>query len=150
MLSTICILIGKEIIYMNINLIKTYKPTREDTGEYYAIEKGTTHSLVAKYLVDSTVDVVYSKPAESIAKASALLWSALNGLDLWRLKYVAKHMPEVFKLAQLYSDVYGSPNVNLYKYVEDMEGMDDDHLEKLESYRTNRPLAFMEEYDGNS
>ena len=105
---------------------------------------------MAKYLVDSTVDVVYSKPAESIAKASALLWSALNGLDLWRLKYVAKHMPEVFKLAQLYSDVYGSPNVNLYKYVEDMEGMDDDHLEKLESYRTNRPLAFMEEYDGNS
>ena len=142
MLSTICILIGKEIIYMKDNLMKTYKPTREDTGDYYAIEGGTTHSLVAKYLVDSTDDVVYSKPAESIAQASALLWSALNGLDLWRLKYVAKHMPEVFKLAQLYSDVYGSPNVNLYKYVEDMEGMMPNYLEKLKSYRTNQPIGF--------
>ena len=136
---------------MKDNLNKTYKPVREDTGDYYAIEGGTTHSLVAKYLVDSTGDVVYSKPAESIAQASALLWSALNGLDLWRLKYVAKHMPEVFKLAQLYSDVYGSPNVSLYNYIEDMEEMGPNYLEKLKSYRTNPPMAFQGEvHDGDS
>tara|TARA_R100001086_G_scaffold246145_1_gene177976 strand:+ start:216 stop:626 length:411 start_codon:yes stop_codon:yes gene_type:complete len=136
---------------MKDNLNKTYKPVREDTGDYYAIEGGTTHSLVAKYLVDSTGDVVYSKPAESIAQASALLWSALNGLDLWRLKYVAKHMPEVFKLAQLYSDVYGSPNVSLYNYIEDMEEMGPNYLEKLKSYRTNPPMVFQGEVnDGDS
>jgi len=151
------ILVGMEIINMKDNLIKTYKPTREETGDYYAIESGTTHSLVAKYLVDSTGDVVYSKPAESIAQAVNLLWSALNGLDLWRLQYISKHMPEVFKLAQLYSDVYGSPNRNLLIDVK-LQYMDDGMLEesmtntvkKLESYRTNPPAIFQGECDGDS
>ena len=130
---------------MKDNLNKTYKPTREDMGDYYAIEPRTTHSLVAKYLVDATDDVVYSKPAEGIAKAINLLWSSLNGLDLWRMKYVAKHMPEVFKLAQLYSDVYGSPCVSLIQYMEEDQDIGPNHLEKLKSYRTNPPSKFKKE-----
>ena len=137
---------------MKDNLMKTYKPTREDTGDYYAIEGGTTHSLIAKYLVDSTDAVVYSKPAESIAQAVSLLWSALNGLDLWRLQYVSRHMPEVLKLAQLYSDVYGSPNRDLLNDVK-REYISDGMLEEsitntignLKSYRSNPPIVFKEE-----
>ena len=134
---------------MKDNLIKTYKPTREETGDYYAIEGGTSHSLVAKYLVDSTDNVVYSKPAESIAQASALLWSALTGLDLWRLQYIAKHMPEILKLAQLYSDVYGSPNRDLLNDVKReyiSEGMLEENItntiKNMESYRSNPPIVF--------
>jgi hypothetical protein len=120
------------------NKVKTYQAKNEgnphDFAGYYAIEEGTTHSLVAKYLVDSSQGVVYSKPADKIAKAVNLLWSALTGLDSWRLEYIAKHMPEIFKLAQLYSDVYGSPNRSLIQDLDPSE-FTRRQIRKVESFR---------------
>tara|TARA_S200002703_G_scaffold158870_2_gene170452 strand:+ start:199 stop:636 length:438 start_codon:yes stop_codon:yes gene_type:complete len=137
--------------------MKTYEPTNEGNPHsfagYYAIEDNTTHSLLAKYLVDSTEGVVYSKPADKIAEAIASMAMALNDLDEWRLVYIAKHMPEIFKLAQLYPDVYGSPNRNLlgdlpgsWKLREGFE-LNGRYiwLKSLESYRTNPPGIFKKE-----
>ena len=120
------------------NKVKTYQAKNEgnphDFAGYYAIEEGTTHSLVAKYLVDSSQGGVYSKPADKIAKAVNLLWSALTGLDSWRLEYIAKQMPEIFKLAQLYSDVYGSPNRSLIQDLDPSE-FSRRQIRKVESFR---------------
>ncbi len=123
---------------MKCNKVKTYQAKNEgnphDFAGYYAIEEGTNYSLVAKYLVDSTQGVVYSKPADKIAKAINLLWSALTPLDSWRLECVAKQMPEIFKLAQLYSDVYGSPNRSLIQDLDSGE-FSRRQIQKVESYR---------------
>ena len=120
------------------NKVKTYQAKNEgnphDFAGYYAIEDNTTYSLVAKYLVDSSQGVVYSKPADKIAKAVNLLWSALTGLDSWRLEYIAKQMPEIFKLAQLYSDVYGSPNRSLIQDLDPSE-FSRRQIQKVESFR---------------
>lgn len=130
------------------NKMKTYVPTNEGDPHsfagYYAIDDNTTHSLLAKYLVDSTEGVVYCKPADKIARAIKIMYSALVDLDGWRVEYVAAHMPEVFKLAQLYSDVYGSPNVSLFDYIM-TEHMGPNYLEKLKSYRANPPGIFKKE-----
>jgi len=125
------------------NKVKTYEAKNEgnphDFAGYYAIEEGTTYSLVAKYLVDISQGRVYSKPADKIAKAINLLWSALTPLDSWRLEYVAKQMPEVFKLAQLYSDVYGSPNRSLIQDLDPSE-FSRRQIQKVESYRAEDEL----------
>ncbi len=137
------------------NKMKTYEPTNEGNPHsfagYYAIEDDTTHSLLAKYLVDATEGVVYCKPADKIAKAIAIMSLALNDLDEWRLVYIAKHMPEILKLAQLYPDVYGSPNRNLLgdvkrRYIADGKTVFSViGLKSLESYRTNPPGIFKKE-----
>jgi len=91
-----------------------YKTKHEhDDLAYMEIEKNTTHSLVAMYLVDNTNDVIYSKPADKIAEAIKLMWSALCGLDSWRLQWVYREYPEIVKLAELYHTVYGRPNRSL-------------------------------------
>lgn len=124
---------------MKLDKLKTYQAKNEgnphDFAGYYAIEEGTTHSLLAKYLVDSSQGVVYSKPADKIAKAINLMWSALCGLDSWRLEYVAKQMPEIFKLAQLYPDVYGSPNRSLWEGLDPTEFCTRSEYVELRSYR---------------
>ena len=139
------------------NKMKTYEPTNEGNPHsfavYYAIEDDTTYSLLAKYLVDATEGVVYSKPADKIAEAIAIMATALNDLDEWRLVYIAKHMPEIFKLAQLYPDVYGSPNRNLLGDLPDncitQAGFEEKDLirrmKSLKSYRTNPPAIFQKE-----
>ena len=127
---------------MKNDKLKTYQAKNEgnphDFAGYYAKEEGTTHSLVAKYLVDSSKGVVYSKPADKIAKAINLMWSALCGLDSWRLEYVAKQMPEVFKLAQLYSDVYGPPNRSLWESLDPSEFCTISDYVELRSYRREK------------
>ena len=131
------------------NKMKTYEPTNEGNPHsfagYYAIVDDTTHSLLAKYLVDSTEGVVYCKPADKIAQAIKIMASALVDLDGWRLEYVAAHMPEIFKLAQLYPDVYGSPNRNLLGDLALDQRFGPMHLKRLESYRTNPPGIFKKE-----
>jgi hypothetical protein len=143
------------------NKMKTYEPTNEGNPHsfagYYAIEENTDHSLLAKYLVDATEGVVYCKPADKIAQAIKIMASALNALDEWRLVYIAKHMPEIFKLAQLYPDVYGPPNRHLLGDLPDSwitrSGFEEKDLlrrmKSLESYRTNPPAIFVGEANAN-
>ena len=78
--------------------------------DYFSIKENTTHQLVAKFLVDDSEGAIYSKPADKLAEASELIWSALNGLDVWRLKVVYEEYPEFFRIGQLYRDIYQSPN----------------------------------------
>tara|TARA_B100001094_G_scaffold204435_1_gene198355 strand:- start:5402 stop:5845 length:444 start_codon:yes stop_codon:yes gene_type:complete len=142
------------------NKMKTYEPTNEGNPHsfagYYAIEANTDHSLLAKYLVDATEGAVYSKPADKIAQAIKIMATALNDLVGWRLGYIAKHMPEILKLAQLYPDVYGSPNRNLLGDVKRgfiADGMLEESytntVKKLESYRTSPPVIFKGEANAN-
>ena len=84
-----------------------------DDNRYFQIEERTTHSHLARYLVDTSNEAIYDKPADKIAEAIKMMWSDLCGLDEWRLEWIYKHNPELFKLANLYAEVYGSPNRNL-------------------------------------
>ena len=65
-------------------------------------------------------------------------------------------MPEILKLAQLYPDVYGSPNRNLLGDVKRgfiADGMLEESytntVKKLESYRTSPPVIFKGEANAN-
>ena len=89
--------------------------------EYFSIKENTTHQLVAQFLVDDSDGAIYSKPAEKLAEAVELVYSALIGLDLWRLKVIYKEYPEIFRLGQLYRDVNQSPNRCLYTDIVNME-----------------------------
>jgi hypothetical protein len=116
---------------MKKNFRKRYEPVFEGSSSevlYRGINDKTTHALIAKYLVDKSGNVIYDKPAEKIAEAIELLWSALTPLDSWRIKHVYENFPEIFVLAQKYREVYGSPNrclvaelANTYKWEEDNE-----------------------------
>lgn len=97
----------------------------EGRREYFSIKENTTHQLVAKFLVDNSDGAIYSKPAEKLAEAVELVWSALNGLDAWRLKVVYEEYPEFFRVGQLYRDIYQSPNRCLLTDIKNMEAKDD-------------------------
>ena len=98
---------NKKMTYEND---KAERYQAENTRDYFSIEKGTTHELLAQFLVDNSDGAIYSKPADKLAEASKLIWSALCGLDEWRLVEVYNNYPEFFRLGQLYRDIYQSPN----------------------------------------
>lgn len=101
------------------------KGDKDGISTYFSIKEDTTHQLVAKFLVDDSDGAIYSKPAEKLAQAVELVWSALNGLDSWRLKVVFEEYPEFFRIGQLYRDVYQSPNRCLLTDIKRMEAKED-------------------------
>jgi len=106
------------------NMRMTYENERQERYQaknnldYFSIEEGTTHELLAQFLVDNSDGAIYSKPADKLAEASKLIWSALCGLDEWRLLEVYKNYPEFFRLGQLYRDIYQAPNRCLMTTIE--------------------------------
>ena len=70
----------------------------------YHVDLTTTYSLVAMFLIDRGVA---STRAEVIAKAVNQAFNSVVALDNRNSQIVFELMPELFKMAKLYIDVYG-------------------------------------------
>ena len=92
---------------------KPYK-TKQDYDDYIVIEKGTTHSLLAMYLIDRGVATTR---ANDLALAIKYCFGAVTPLDERNLKLCSELIPEMFTLAKLYGEVYGEP-FPFYRFVE--------------------------------
>ena len=92
---------------------KAYK-TKHDYDDYIVIEKGTTHSLLAMYLVDRGVAITR---ANDLALAIKYCWGAITPLDERNLKVCSELLPEMFTLAKFYNDVYGDGTFPFHRFV---------------------------------
>ena len=88
---------------MTIN--KQYKPL-EDYDDYH-VDRGTTHSLIAMYLIDNV-----------IAEAINMCFKAVCPLDTNNLALCKKLLPELFTLAKFYNDVYGDGTYSFHELTE--------------------------------
>ena len=82
--------------------IKMYQ-TKQNHSDYH-VDLSTTYSLVAMYLIDKGVA---STRAEVIAKTVNNAFKSVVALDDRNSRLVFEVMPSLFKMAQLYIDVYG-------------------------------------------
>ena len=92
-----------------VSLNETYYPfvpmykTKQNHSDYH-VDLSTTYSLVAMYLIDKGVA---STRAEVIAKTVNQAFNSVVALDSNNSRLVFDLMPELFKMAKLYIDVYG-------------------------------------------
>jgi|TARA_B100001093_G_scaffold493760_1_gene536278 hypothetical protein len=77
--------------------------TKQNHSDYH-VDLHTTYSLVAMYLIDKGVA---STRAEVIAKTVNEAFKSVVALDNRNSSLVFEVMPSLFKMAQLYIDVYG-------------------------------------------
>jgi len=84
-----------------VNLYETYYPfvpmykTKQNHSDYH-VDLSTTYSLVAMYL-----------RAEVIAKTVNQAFNSVVALDSNNSRLVFDLMPELFKMAKLYANIYG-------------------------------------------
>ena len=96
---------------MTIN--KQYKPL-EDYDDYH-VDRGTTHSLIAMYLIDNGMA---DTRANVIAEDINMCFKAVCPLDTNNLALCKKLLPELFTLAKFYNDVYGDGTYNFHELTE--------------------------------
>ena len=92
---------------------KAYK-TKHDYDDYIVIEKDTTHSLLAMYLIDKGVATTR---ANDLALAIKYCFGAVIPLDDRNLKICSELLPEMFTLAKFYNDVYGDGTYPFHRFV---------------------------------
>ena len=83
--------------------MKQIYQTKQNHSNYH-VDLKTTYSLVAMYLIDLGVA---STRAEVIAETVNNAFKSVVALDDRNSKLVFDLMPELFKMAKLYIDVYG-------------------------------------------
>ena len=81
---------------------KMYQTGRNHSD--YHVDLTTTYSLVAMFLIDRGVA---STRAEVIAKTVNQAFNSVVALDDRNSRLVFDLMPELFKMAKLYIDIYG-------------------------------------------
>jgi len=89
--------------------------TKQNHSDYH-VDLHTTYSLVAMYLIDKGVA---STRAEVIAKTVNQAFNSVVALDSNNSRLVFDLMPELFKMAKLYIDVYGEEGFYFEKFIEE-------------------------------
>tara|TARA_E500000178_G_C16923111_1_gene708182 strand:+ start:951 stop:1256 length:306 start_codon:yes stop_codon:yes gene_type:complete len=91
---------------------KAYE-TKDDYDDYM-VDMGTTHSLLAMYLIDKGVATTR---ANDLALAIKYCFGAITPLDERNLKICSELLPEMFTLAKFYNDVYGDGTYPFHRFV---------------------------------
>ena len=94
--------------------IKMYQ-TKQNHSDYH-VDLTTTYSLVAMNLIDKGVA---STRAEVIAKTVNQAFNSVVALDSNNSRLVFNLMPELFRMAKLYIDVYGEEGFYFEKFIEE-------------------------------
>lgn len=89
--------------------------TKQNHSDYH-VDLHTTYSLVAMYFIDKGVA---STRAEVIAKTLNQAFKSVVALDGNNSRLVFDLMPELFRMAKLYIDVYGEEGFYFEKFIEE-------------------------------
>lgn len=95
-------------------MAKRYEPIHDN--EFYFVDHQTTYSLIEQYLIDKGVAQTRATPIANLIKDA---FKAVTALDDRNSHLVFHELPELFRLAKLYTNIYGEEGFEFEKFLQE-------------------------------